>query len=162
MDNQQGKTEIDLAWFAGFMDGEGCFHMRNVAGSRIRDLGKVYFRPTIRVCNTHQDTLQTVCTILDTHGLPYHVSHRTYSSASKYLPAWDVEVSGIKRCAKWLPLLIPYLHTKREQAEQMLEYCLSRLSKAPSAPYNEREIELLHIFRRNLKPLTDYTPSSPS
>lgn len=151
MDNQQRKTEMDLAWLGGFLDGEGCFHMRKSVGARLRAMGLVYYRPTIRVCNTHQPTLGTVRQIFEANNWPFYVSHRNPANLNpKHNVAWDLEVSGIKRVAGILPALIPYLHTKRERAEDLLEFCESRLSKAPSASYTERETALLHVFRPNL------------
>jgi len=151
MDNQQRKTEIDLAWLGGFLDGEGCLHLRKQVGARLRAMGKVYYRPTLRICNTHEPTLQVVRRIFEANGFPCHVSHRDYDNINpSYKRAWDVEVSGIKRMARILPVLIPYLHTKREQAETMLEFCESRLSKAPSAPLTEHETALLRTFRPSL------------
>lgn len=149
MDNQQRKIEVDTSWLAGFIDGEGCFMMRKQAGAYMKRINFVHYRPCIRICNTHMPTLDRVTEILKVHELPVHVSHRKYTNP-KYLPAWDVEVAGIKRAAKWLPLLIPFLYTKKEQAELMLEFCESRLSSIVGNGYSTRELAILEYFRRSL------------
>lgn len=146
MDNQQGN-DLDLAWFAGFLDGEGSITFKVQRGERLRGLNLVYYYPSVRVCNTDYPTLKVVTDILDAHGLPYHVSHRKGELKPGLHAAWDVEVKGLKRCERWLNMIAPYLRTKQEKAYLMLEYIHSRKNYIIGAGYSAREEEILDLLR---------------
>jgi hypothetical protein len=146
MDDQQGKT-LDLAWLAGFIDGEGTITFKVQRGKRLTNLGFIYYYPDIRITNTHQATLKTCTDILDANGLAYHVSHRGAVTVKKWAAAWDIEVKGLKRCERWLQVIAPYLRTKQEKAYLALEYINSRKNYAIGEGYTERELEILGIIR---------------
>jgi hypothetical protein len=155
MGNQQGKTEdVDLAWLAGFLDGEGSLMVKYCAGSRMqqyRRQGQPYIAPSICVVNTDQPTLDVVRQILANNGLPHHISQRTGGvgkNGRPYQDSWDIRVVGFKRCKRWLETLIPYLRTKRGQAEALLELCNSRLSGyEKGAGYTARELAIVEELR---------------
>jgi hypothetical protein len=98
----------------------------------------------------------------------FHLAHHVYVRQNRGLrlngvekpPFWSVRAEGIKRCRGWLVHLLPFLYTKRDQAQVMLEFCDSRLNMDGHAkPYTPRELEILSIFRaRRSEALTDYTP----
>lgn len=146
MDNQQGKT-LDLAWLAGFIDGEGSITFKVQRGKRLRGMSLVYYYPDIRICNTDQPTLKTVTDILDANHLPYHVSHRGAELKPGWHAAWDIEVKGLKRCEHWLEVITPYLRTKQHKAYLMLEYINSRKNYAIGTGYTVREQEILDQLR---------------
>ena len=146
MDNQQGKI-ADLAWLAGFIDGEGHIGFRVMRGKRLRAMAVTYYNPNIRICNTDQPTLQTVTDILDANGLPYHISHRRSGINPKWLPAWDLEVDGLKRCKRWLEVITPYLRTKQHKAILMSEFIALREEHVYGADYTEQEKTILSQLR---------------
>jgi len=146
MDNQQGN-DLDLAWLAGFIDGEGSITFKVQRGERLRGLNLVYYYPSVRICNTDYPTLKVVTDILDAHNLPYHVSHRKPEFRPGYHAAWDVEVKGLKRCERWLLTIAPYLRTKQGKAYLMLEYINSRKNYSMGAGYSTREEEILDLLR---------------
>jgi hypothetical protein len=150
MGNQQGN-ELDLAWLAGFIDGEGSIMFRVQRGARLKGMGLTYYYPAIRICNTGEPTLRVVTDILDANGLPYHVSHRNEPVKENWHKAWDVEVKGLKRCAHWLSVIIPYLRTKQYKAILMLEFIRSREGYAIGEGYSLREQEILDQLR--IKPI---------
>jgi len=124
MGNQQGKNiEVKKAWLAGFLDGEGSFHaaVYRSAGLRAKGRRKLY-RPVIKVINTHIPTLNYVTGILDEMELPYHVYWR-HPENPKWSTSWGVEVAGFKRCLRWTQAFKDYVLTKREDVENMLEWC---------------------------------------
>ncbi len=146
MGNQQGKAlDLDLAWLAGFIDGEGSILLRRHGGTRARELDIDLYYPGITICNTHEPTLEAVVDILKRHQLPYFVSRR---KALKGSDSWAIEIRGMRRCRVWLTVLMPYLRTKRDQAEWALEFIDSRLSVGKKAGYTEREQQLLELLRK--------------
>lgn len=147
MDNQQGKN-VELAWLAGFIDGEGSIMFRKLQGKRLRSFGQHYYNPSVRVCNTDEPTLKVVTDILDAQGLPYHISHRrAHLENPKWKQAWDLEVCGMKRCKRWLEVFAPYLRTKQWKAYLMLEWINSRQSHVYGADLTPREMEILNQLR---------------
>ena len=147
MDNQQGKTE-DLAWLAGFLDGEGHIGFKALRGKRLRDKGYLYYNPNIRIANTDQPTLKVVTDILDANELPYHVSHRPAYGRNQ--ASWDVAVLGMKRCKHWLEVLTPYLRTKQHKAHLMLEYIKLRECHAYGDDYSAQELAIISQLRKVL------------
>lgn len=120
----QGKTDGELlSWLAGFMDGEGSFVIIK-SGGRIQ--------PRVQVNNTHYPTLSWLTEKLTVLGLPHYVGtkkgglhkHDPYNRKQQ----WVIMVAGFKRSIRWCQALLPYLVTKRRQAELLLEFCHSRLS----------------------------------
>src|SRR5660398_77078 len=137
----------DLAWLAGFIDGEGSFQFRRSAGRRIGS--KNYYYPAIRICNTDVPTLATVQRIADAAGLGYNVYWRHPKNSN--LSSWDMEARGTKRLLPWLTTMIPYLHTKRSQAEDVLRFLTLRSEDHSQRDYSSTEYEILHrISKRGL------------
>jgi len=168
--NQQGNFgDTDLAWLAGFIDGEGSFGFQQIASPRIRpgqrdrSHKRPYFNPRITVGNTDWPTLEYVQGICRAYELPHHVSERHNRglrlNGIEKPPFWQIRSEGVRRCQRWLFFLTPYLRTKRDQAQVMLEFCESRLAmEGHQKPYTERELAILSIFRaRRSEALTDYT-----
>lgn len=146
MGNQQAK-DLDLAWLAGFFDGEGCIDFPHQPGRRLRIMHLNYYYPRVRLVNTHQDTLQVVRDILDANGLAYHVSNRGVPKQRGHLPAWDITAQGFKRSKRWLEVLAPYLRTKQQKAFLALEFINSRLNHSTQDGYSAHEVELLEQLR---------------
>ena len=136
MDNQQAKAiDIDLAWLAGFIDGEGSFMVVYLGGKRLRkeyrERGIFYIAPRIVIANTDQPVLTVIQKILNDHGLPHHVSQNergVQQDGSVRKDYWDIRVQGMKRCLKWCKIIIPHLRLKQDQAQAMLRLIELRLN----------------------------------
>lgn len=103
------SREIDLAWAAGFLDGEGCFR----AGSR----GKTeHIRPEIIAYQaTNRAPIDRLQTILG--GRVYVVPAKTVTGRQQY--RWHLE--GACNLVEVIPLLLPHLSVKQEQALALLK-----------------------------------------
>ena len=97
-------TEIDLAYFAGIFDGEGCVSIQPNKGQ---------LTLTVDVVNTNFEVIENMHKYLGGH-----LSLRTQNKISP-MRVWYVR--GHK-CAESLKPLIPYLHIKREQALLAIEF----------------------------------------
>lgn len=145
MDNQQGKVrETDIAWLAGFIDGEGCFDFQTSYSKRLIHTRLV---PRFRVSNTDVKTLGVVTCIMEAMPIGHHVVWRSPQNV-KWRRSWSVEITGIKRMRNLLIMLTPYLNTKQEQAEAMLDFINSRLQGHPKDIYKESEITLINKIKR--------------
>lgn len=156
MDNQQGNF---LQWYAGFIDGEGCFDFTK---SNAKALKKARYYPRLRVTNTHEKTIKHICHNLTALELPYHVYDRTPFNPA-WARSWSIEVVGMKRLPKYLSCLTPYLLTKKEQAEMMMEFITSRLSSDPQDDYTPLEDAIIKelMNHRGKKPSTTTRQDSP-
>jgi len=157
MDNQQAKIEEkDLAWFGGFLDGEGSFFMVRSNRGKFKANGEPVggFSPSISVANTDFSILPIVIEIARKLELPYWVYDNTNNTRrkKKNKPSWTFKAQGLKRTQRWLKVMIPYLKAKRKQAELIYEYGLSRAEMPRNAPLTERQKEILDIFRNPHSP----------
>lgn len=155
MDNQQENAEALSHWLGGFLDGEGSFYTKRGRSGYTQVNGErhqyVHYQPGITVVNTHIPTLRIVEAALDHLGLPYHVEWRKPQRANQQI-SWGITIRGWKRCLHAAQALLPYLRTKREQCENMLELCHNRLQtplQGPKGlvPYTSRQMELIMSLR---------------
>lgn len=102
--------QTDLAWAAGFVDGEGCFSMkRRSHGTRFG------FRFTVNQIDRRP--LDRLAKILG-RGV---VKGPRISKSAKHSPVWRLDISG-KHAITIYELLEPYLsEPKREQAIRVLD-----------------------------------------
>lgn len=174
-DNQQRKfNEIDIAWLAGFIDGEGSIGIKVQKYMNNRTV--FYAAPYVQIVNTDNGALKRVDDILKA----LHVGHYIDSpkprkapfgskSVDGYKPMWRVLINGLKRCQAFLSIISPYLVVKRLDASLVSEFIGSRISKHyKHLPYSEHEIEIINNYRRitrknrpnkeiSLKSPNDYT-----
>ena len=92
--------EQELAYFAGFLDGEGCFCVTSSV--------------TVKCAHTHYATLERLSEIwggnIAEHNSPTH---------KKQAWVWSVHAD---RAVQILKDLIPYLHEKKHRASLLIEY----------------------------------------
>lgn len=139
MDNQQ----VDIAWFAGLFDGEGCVSLGKISYGK-RD-GQ-YYHPQAILTNTNVNLMNAAANVLRKAGLPFYI--RTYASGRKNTkPLVTIQIQGIFRCLRFYEWLLPYMVGKRQEAELMLEYLRSRLTQpGRKAPYTAREHEIFGLL----------------
>ena len=126
MDNQQPKIgDNDIAWLAGFIDGEGCFDFPE---DHVKQLKQPRWRPRVRIANTDQPTLIDVVNILRGMGVGHFVEHRV-PKVTRWSPSWCISIWGLKRVERFLPMVIPHLRTRKRHAELMVEWCRLRLAQ---------------------------------
>jgi len=147
MDNQQGKTtELELAWLAGFIDGEGCLDFQK---GYQKALKRDTYQPRVRINNTDIPTLNKVDDLLRRMMAGHYIYWR-HPENKKWKSSWDVEIVGFKKVQRFLIQINPYLYTKKEKAEMLLDFTNSRLSNedgSGKAPYSEKEVKLLARLR---------------
>lgn len=105
-------TETDLAYIAGFTDGEGtiALWMRREGRSLV---------PIVQVVNADIETLTWVKYTFDGYG---SISKHVYEIEG-WKNTWTYSIRAIKEVTEVLELLIPYLRSKSKHAELLLIYC---------------------------------------
>lgn len=134
----------NVAWLAGLYDGDGCFglYKHQVTSSKRRLV------PRIHLITTCTKTHARVKEVLAYLGVGNHTHFREtpfkngVETHFRFSPRYDLNVVGLKRTGTFLPLIIPYLVTKQEEAKLLLEFNESRMSRGIRDPYTPRELEI--------------------
>jgi len=141
MDNHAGN----LFWLAGFIDADGSvgLHKQRQPG------GKVTWVPSLSVTTTCDLTADHISDVLKSLNLPFF---RMLRKVTK--PNWTdrhlIEIRGMKRISKILPLLIPRLVTKQQEAQLVMRFISSRKQVPMKRPYSDEELEMV-LEVRNIK-----------
>lgn len=99
-------SDIEIAWLAGLLEGEGSFMMCNNRGG-----GKTYRYPKIVVGMTDRDIIERVAAIFGTSV--YNLPDYTYPQYQKpRKPAYRAAVQGTK-AAELMKALYPWLGARR-------------------------------------------------
>ena len=148
MDNQQPKTnETDVAWLAGFIDGEGCVDFQKASHKGLRNPRWI---PRIRICNTDFATLIEVVNILRGMEQAHWIDKRQPRNPF-HKPSWNLAIQGMKRLPPFIRAVLPYLRTKKTQAETMLRWIEGRMAIGRK----DLETPELAALREHVKRLRD-------
>lgn len=139
MDNQQESSkQIRLSWLGGIIDGEGTITMR----LHRRNENSTLITPVITMVNTDNLIIDRYSEILAENNIAFWAS--SYKQTKNWKPRKMIGVYGLKRCAKALPILIPYLVAKQELGKIVYDWCIYRLTKTGlSEPYTNYDLEIL-------------------
>ena len=118
----------NLNYIAGLIDGDGSINM-NYRASKRSKLGK--YTPQVLFINTDKQIITSYCSVLKTNNIGYNVQFRTGGNTTNRR-RWDIIVSGVKRTKNLLELITNKLKTKKEQANLLMQYCISRLQEPKS------------------------------
>ena len=114
------RREVDWAWFAGIIDGEGNFAINDTVKSKN---GKTYIRPKIRVTNTDARMIRRISELYVAENIVFfttiHAQKPVEGRSRK--TKMNIEVASQGSCRKVLERIIPHLCNKRGTAEAMLE-----------------------------------------
>lgn len=144
MGNPQ-ETELTLAFLAGLIEGEGCFSVYRrlrTDGGRARNGGDptLNYKAHIAISNSDKRMIEDVHQILDSfqvgHYIQWHgmglkkgtINPVNGRLAKAVRAVGQINITGMKRCQTFIPLVLPYLRYKRDQAELMLQWIEYRLS----------------------------------
>lgn len=133
---EQSVSLIDLAWAAGFIDGEGCFTSTNTG---------VF----VRVAHSHKPSLEF---LLELFGGTLH--EHNHGRPAHYKRIWRWVVCG-EEAKSTCEKLLPYLKEKLPQANLILEILNTRTGRGirPSQELKEYRVklkqELSELKRKN-------------
>jgi len=152
MDNQQETqtkpTEVELAWLAGIIEGEGWITMSAHRCSKKEWAGGYILAPKIGVCNTDAGIIRKIRQIFDKLGtnnyiFEYRTTCQNFKSGTTILEVSTKRLDTIKNI---LTSIMPYMAgQKKQRAELLLDYVEKRLSHKYE-PYTEEEINIAKKF----------------
>lgn len=138
-------TKLELAWLAGLVDGEGCITFSPHQRGRKWVL-------KFHVSNTHMPTVRRAWKILGRQG---YLGRRDHNGKG-WKPLFVLELSE-KKAEYALTVLMPYLVTKKEQAELGLYALrfrrLANASRQPGSKFPERVERKLTLLTRQMEGL---------
>lgn len=152
----------DLAWLAGFIDGEGCFYLGfNVAEDR--DVPRKTLRTLVLVGNTAIEPMIRMTEILTRIGVRFTLCLGGENKNPKWSRAMHLKVCGQRRVYKLCQAIEPYLTCKREQAKQMMSAVEYRWKLASEVGSNNGNTSLigdpiLEVMSKRMKELNAYRP----
>lgn len=148
------STPIDLAWAAGFIDGEGCVHIQRNCETRRSSARFVTYKLVLNLTGRDRRALDRCTTLF---------GGRVRSFRKAYYPAvvyYTLDLVSDRACAA-LKLVLPYLVNKAEIARLGIEFHeWYRASKTPTRTMPEfRRVraqayrdECLRLVRINRQP----------
>ncbi len=122
-------TDTELAWLAGLIDGEGTIgvHRTNAKSQK-----HPYLRPHFQIVNTDLRLLEKARSIMTAiTGRPHNLVV-TNKGGNGWKVGYRIASNTQISVMLLLPLLIPYLVGKREQAELVLEFAKRRCARIGS------------------------------
>lgn len=106
-------TDTQRAYLAGLLDGEGCISIVNTHTSR----GRPTFMMSIQLVMTHKATIEHVYNMW---GGGWYID-RGSRKAGQQKPAYSIHWTSV-HAAEVLREVLPFLVTKKQQAELALEF----------------------------------------
>lgn len=133
-----GAKDTDLAWLAGFLDGEGTI---GISRTNAKACKTPYLRPHLQAPNTdHRAIDEMVRIISEVTGKRPSVCVSNKGDA-RWKRAWRVKVSTQWELLLLLPALLPHLRLKKRQAELALEFCKRKAARAANQNYRWYEFK---------------------
>lgn len=135
--------DTDLAWLAGFLDGEGTIGIGRTNGKNYKH---AYYRPYIQAPNTDDRPIKVMANIIES------ITGKEQSITINKSPNKQKNMYRIRIATQWellmlLPMLMPYLTCKKEQAELTLSFVKRRFDRGVRHWYQYKEQDDLDYQR---------------
>jgi hypothetical protein len=164
IDNQQA-TLAEIAWFAGFFDGEGSLGIYGY--KRYKNEGYSY-TPKLQLASTNAYAIKYCVDILNKIGVNPKI-YQKEPQKKNHKEAWQIYFTKFSDMIKVLPIIKDYLIIKKPHAELTLSFVRSRIEKGINRgrnkninTYDNQEKELIANLRKmnHRGVLNDYTQNT--
>jgi len=150
-----GNQQERLAFLGGLLEGEGTITIQR---SNVRKNGKHNLLPVVQIANSNEILIEFVAELLSELSVGPYVYWR---KRGEYARSATVHVGGYRRCGSLLALVMPYLVSKKPQAQIVLALCQRRVNLARNTPYSADDLAAVDQIRGlNTKPTTRMRESS--
>jgi DNA-binding CsgD family transcriptional regulator len=129
-------------YVAGMIDGDGII---SIVKTTRNDRKEPHWKPLVAITNTNREALEFIAK--EVGAFRFHNKRGTIGKNSKR-PVYRIIIVRHKDVLVLLEMLLPYLMIKRRQAELVIDFCKSRLSKPNHAPYDDKEKEIIDEVKR--------------
>ena len=133
-------TNVQLAYIAGIIDGEGTISVRTIHQK---------WKPTIRVSSTSRELIDWLTSTVVAPATPVQVRKASEHQALCYI--WMIY--GLSHLPTY-EALEPYLVIKQRHMQLLIEFTRLRLGQSRDDEYTPRQLDIISEIRRlNIKPL---------
>lgn len=153
-------SEVELAWLAGFFDGEGFIYM----GLPGRGTFYKTWRLRCGFPNTKPECIEKATDILAKCNIKFYIALENPKKKNHH-KTLRVDITSHKQCKRFLELVLPYLTNKKDLALQVLEFekRLQELSVCGNNQYkhnkfNKAEDTILLAMWERMKALIHWIP----
>lgn len=119
------RHELDAAWLAGIIDGEGCISTTYANGNR----SKNHYRCRVEVRNTNPFMIQRITQIMADREIQFFLHF--LKKRESYKEGLVFVVTGYKAIQSLLLMVLPHLTAKYDEAKLMAEFISWRLHEHP-------------------------------
>lgn len=151
MDNQQERFELELAWLAGIIEGEGWISLILYKSQQKNKTSTIALNANIGMVNCDTKITDQVCLIFQTLNIKYRYQERAAGIGSDgILRKAKTEVSIFNRqdIKKLAPLILPYMiGDKKERLLKVLEFFEIRSKKPVSGPKSKYGKEEFILYK---------------
>lgn len=120
---QSISREVELAWLAGILDGEGCLELNMKKAKN----GKRYLNPKIRIYNTDIRMIEKVSRIYKSLNLVFFYTlgnngkHRSPLTGKRWKTQIGICIASQGTTRKLLEIVMPYLVNKKSMAQIIIK-----------------------------------------
>ena len=132
--------ELDYAWAAGFLDGDGSFSLR--AYNRYK---RNMIQPVVQSSQLCPEPLERLYKIADGGS----INDNTVSPLGKQV--WRIQIYGRDRLITFLNGIYPYLIVKQKQCGLLLQVLAKQKTRGENKPYTENEWDWFFDQKRRIE-----------
>lgn len=142
----QNERVVRLARLAMLIECEGSITIGMSPPTKTRN--RPSLSPNISITNTAQRIIDEAKETLIDEGIGFTSRPVRYASGFGKKMRHDVNIQAFDRAETVLRTILPYLRSKKAQAEIVLEFIKSRRNCESKAPYSNRDWELTTAVRK--------------
>ena len=144
--NSEQERIVRLARLAMLVECEGSITIGMMPPSKTRNRPALY--AMVNVTNTATDIIAEAKATLEAEGIGYTARPVRVCAGAGRKWRYDINIHGIGRTFRVLMALMPYLRSKRRQAQLVIEFVESRVAAQPKSAYSSREWKIVTEVRR--------------
>jgi len=144
--NNEHERIIRLSRLAMLIECEGSITIGMCPPTKTRN--RPALRAYVGITNTAAEIIEEAKDTLISEGIGFIARPVRYGKSAGRKNRLDLNLQSFNRVVCVLTAVMPYLRSKRRQAEIVLEFVTSRQASPSKAPYSEREWQLVTEVRK--------------
>lgn len=113
------QKDLELAWIAGFMDGEGTITIKKYARYKNQSIRYQAYVCCVQATEDNENAMKALQLLQKHFGGSLYAQSKHKDTKSRDSSQWLLVSSSAVECVKQL---LPYLIVKKKQAELLIEY----------------------------------------
>lgn len=142
----QHEREFRLTRLAMLIECEGSITIGMQPPTKTRSRPALY--PTVDITNTSTVIMEEAKETLMSEGVAMTPRPPRHGRGASRRLRYDVNIHGFERVTRVLTTIMPYLRSKKRQAEIVMEFVKSRQNAKAKSAYSDREWELVYEVRK--------------